>query len=308
MVKAPPQPRSRPPPDPPPCKRSVPLETLNPSEPPEPPDPPDAVFTLSFLPFVDESLYTSPHMLTEVVDLESSVSDMEAETTCDVFLCVSKRRVLSKVVCSPDFGVLNPYLPSHDVAAPSYPSFRLVKTVSEPCSVLKNQLLRVITGYSLLYMGSSKPTTSISLTYWLHMETNDCRLRVVFSRSVWLQSYHDCGNYLSLTSAFTTQRINFAALSSATSVLQGTWSLMSSLRKNDEKRLGLVSTELWTRPPPIHQIYLRESKSSALELEFRANFSMTKTPSWNFQTKTAYIAHHCLASVARMQPFHGLPC
>ncbi|CAF2126537.1 unnamed protein product [Brassica napus] len=74
---------------------------------------------------------------------------------------------------------------------------------------------------------------------------------------------------------------------------------MSSLRKNDEKRLGLVSTELWTRPPPIHQIYLRESKSSALELEFRANFSMTKTPSWNFQTKTAYIAHHCLASVAR---------
>ncbi|KAH0921536.1 hypothetical protein HID58_021554 [Brassica napus] len=50
-----------------------------------------------------------------------------------------------------------------------------------------------------------------------------------------------------LTSAFTTQRINFAALSSATSVLQGTWSLMSSLIKNDEKRLGLVAIELWTR-------------------------------------------------------------
>ncbi|KAF3518151.1 hypothetical protein DY000_02063318 [Brassica cretica] len=50
MVKAPPQPRSRPPPDPSPCKLSVPLETLTPSEPPEPPDPPDAIFTLFFLP------------------------------------------------------------------------------------------------------------------------------------------------------------------------------------------------------------------------------------------------------------------
>ncbi|CAN6820172.1 unnamed protein product, partial [Brassica oleracea] len=55
--------------------------------------------------------------------------------------------------------------------------------------------------------------------------------------------------------------------------------------KNDEKRLGLVSIELWTRhsnPSPTHQIslsfYLRELKSSALEPEFRANLSLTKTP------------------------------
>lgn len=69
----------------------------------------------------------------------------------------------------------------------------------------------------------------------------------MLSRSVWLQPYHVCGRYRSLTSAFTTQRINFAALSFAIYVLQGTWSLMFSLIKNDEKRLGLVSIELWTR-------------------------------------------------------------
>ncbi|CAN6913828.1 unnamed protein product [Brassica oleracea] len=123
MVKAPPQPRSRPPPDPPPCKLSVPLETLTPSEPPEPPDPPDAVFTLFFFSFVDESLYTSPHMVTKVVDLESSVSDIEDETTGGVFLGVSKRLVLSRVIRSPDSGVLNPSLPSHDAADPSSSSF-----------------------------------------------------------------------------------------------------------------------------------------------------------------------------------------
>ncbi|CAF1880735.1 unnamed protein product [Brassica oleracea var. botrytis] len=244
MVKAPPQPRSRPPPDPSPCKLSVPLETRTPSEPPEPPNPPDAVFTLFFLPFVDESLYTSPHMVTKVVDLESSVSDMEDENIGGVFLGVSKRRVLSRVVRSPDSGVLNPSLPSHDAADPSSPSFRLVKTGSGLCSVFKNQLLRVFTGCSLLYIGRSKPSTSGSPTYWLRRETNDCMLRFVLSRSVWLQPYHVCGSYLSLTSAFTTQRINFAALNFAISVLQGTWSLMFSLIKNDEKRLGLVSIEL----------------------------------------------------------------
>ncbi|KAF3560633.1 hypothetical protein DY000_02013231 [Brassica cretica] len=220
MVKAPPQPRSRPPPDPPPCKLSVQVETLTPSEPPEPPDPPDAVFTLFFLPFINESLYTSPRMVTKVVDQESSVSDMEDETTSGVFLGVSKRRVLSRVVRSPDSGVLNPSLPSNDAADPSSPSFRLVKTGSGPCSVFKNQLLRVFTGCSLLYIGRSKPNTSGSPTYWLRRETNDCRLRFVLSRSVWLQPYHVCGSYLSLTSAFTTQRINFAALSFAISVLQ----------------------------------------------------------------------------------------
>ncbi|KAF3540974.1 hypothetical protein F2Q69_00018525 [Brassica cretica] len=223
MVKAPPQPRSRPPPDPSPCKLSVPLETRTPSEPPEPPNPPDAVFTLFFLPFVDESLYTSPHMVTKVVDLESSVSDMEDENIGGVFLGVSKRRVLSRVVRSPDSGVLNPSLPSHDAADPSSPSFRLVKTGSGLCSVFKNQLLRVFTSCSLLYIGRSKSSTSGSPTYWLRRETNDCMLRFVLSRSVWLQPYHACGSYLSLTSAFTTQRINFAALSFAISVLQG-WS------------------------------------------------------------------------------------
>ncbi|KAG2279447.1 hypothetical protein Bca52824_050667 [Brassica carinata] len=163
---------------------------------------------------------------------------MEDENIGGVFLGVSKRRVLSRVVRSPDSGVLNPSLPSHDAADPSSPSFRLVKTGSGLCSVFKNQLLRVFTGCSLLYIGRSKPSTSGSPTYWLRRETNDCMLRFVLSRSVWLQPYHVCGSYLSLTSAFTTQRINFAALNFAISVLQGTWSLMFSLIKNDEKRLA----------------------------------------------------------------------
>ncbi|KAL0688030.1 hypothetical protein Bca4012_087707 [Brassica carinata] len=67
-------------------------------------------------------------------------------------------------------------------------------------------------------------------------------------------------------------------------VLQGTWSLMFSLIKNDEKRLGLVSIELWTRhgnvggwspclnsatayPSDIIKLLPQELKSSALEPE-----------------------------------------
>ncbi|CAN6969254.1 unnamed protein product [Brassica oleracea var. botrytis] len=52
---------------------------------------------------------------------------------------------------------------------------------------------------------------------------------------------------------------------------------MFSLIKNDEKRLGLVSIELWTRPDII-KLLPQELKSSALEPEFRANLSLTKTP------------------------------
>ncbi|CAH8389831.1 unnamed protein product [Eruca vesicaria subsp. sativa] len=251
MVKAPPQPRSRPPPDPPPCKLSAPFESVTPSEPPDPPDPPDAVVILSCLPFVDEPLYTSPHMVTKVVDLESTVSDMEAETTGGAFLGVSKRQVLFCAIRSPDSGVFNLSLPSHDVAVSSSPSFRIVKTGSEPCSVFKNQLLRVFTGWfpplylsPLLYIGRSKPSTSFSPIFWVRMETNHYGLRLVPRRSVWLQPYHVCGNYLSLT---TTQHNNFTELSFTSSVLQGTWSFMVSLIKNDEKRLGLVSTDLWTQ-------------------------------------------------------------
>ncbi|KAH0891685.1 hypothetical protein HID58_054114 [Brassica napus] len=164
-------------------------------------------------------------MVTKVVDLESSVSDMEDETTGGVFLGVSKRRNRT----SPDFDVLNPSLPSHDAADPSSPSFRLVKIGSGPCSVFRNQLLRIFIRCSLLYIGRSKPNTSGSPTYWLRRETNYCRLRFVLSISVWFQPYHVCGSFLSLTSAFTTQHVNFAALSFAI------------------YRLGLVSIELWTR-------------------------------------------------------------
>ncbi|KAL0834616.1 hypothetical protein Bca101_086505 [Brassica carinata] len=224
MVKAPPQPRSRPPPDPPPCKLSVPLETLTPSEPPEPPD---TVFTLFFLSFVDESLYTSPHMVTKVVDLESSVSDIEDETTGGVFLGVSKRLVLSRVIRSPDSGVLNRSLPSHDAADPSSPSFLTCE--NRFWTLLLLQVLRPI--------GSvGKPTIA--------------------------------GLDLCLAEA---------------------------LIKNDEKRLGLVSIELWTRPgnvggwspclnsataypSDIIKLLPQELKSSALEPEFRANLSLTKTP------------------------------
>ncbi|KAF8102261.1 hypothetical protein N665_0199s0036 [Sinapis alba] len=108
MMKAPPQPRSRLPPDPPPCKRSMPLESLTPSEPPETPDPPNTLFILVLSPFIDENLYTSPHIVTQVVDLESSVSVKEAETTDSVFLCVSTRQVPSRAIFSPDFNLLNP--------------------------------------------------------------------------------------------------------------------------------------------------------------------------------------------------------
>ena len=131
MVNAPPQPCSRPPPDPPPCKPPpVLFESLTPIKPPEPPDPPDAALIFVLVPFVDESHYPSPHMVTQAADLESSVSVVVSEAT----------------------------------ELSTSPVSHMVATSSEPCSILINQLLRVITVKGI--------SVDMSLPRLFHYETH----------------------------------------------------------------------------------------------------------------------------------------
>lgn len=106
-------------------------------------------------------------MVTQAADLESSVSVVAFEATGAVTLCVSMTRDLPSSVLSPVSDVFNLSLMSHGVELSTSPVYHMVATSFEPCSILINQLLRVITGLvspsllaPLLLTKSPKPSSA----------------------------------------------------------------------------------------------------------------------------------------------------
>ncbi|KAJ0258219.1 hypothetical protein HA466_0070480 [Hirschfeldia incana] len=140
--KAPPPLPSRPPPDPPPF--AIPpmsFNSLGLTEPPEPPDPPDATFTLVLILFVDESHNPSPHLFSQVADLESPASTIAVGSMSDVARSVSTSSELSSTVRSslpPCTDVPNFSLQSSGVEVLFFSTFGFVSLGLASCSDLKN--------------------------------------------------------------------------------------------------------------------------------------------------------------------------